>query len=338
MKPAARSRRSLRSSSGRIQAGQLTRSKQHGVGHLLGQLAGEGVLLAGMEGAEQDGPPVGRAELGAVAEAGPRPGPGAGGGPSRRSTRTRRGTGSPAGVQQRQLSWSVGQAVLALPGSGLVRRRRAPDGGADPGVDQPQPVAGCVGGRLVGEPARCMAAKSQSPDRSPVNTRPVRLAPCAAGARPRRTPRRRDRRSRARAGPSTPGRGTPPASRSPPARATPPAAGSGGSATIRSSSSARLILRPARGGETTRSRRPPRRPPGPPPRRCRPGPAPRPPSRSCRPAPSRRRSARRSTMADAGGGEQREAQPWHARTGPAETDTRLRAPGTSRPSRTSQSP
>src|SRR5699024_7918547 len=31
---------------------------------------------------------------------------------------------------------------------------------------------------------RCRAAKIQSPDRSPVNTRPVRFAPCAAGARP----------------------------------------------------------------------------------------------------------------------------------------------------------
>jgi hypothetical protein len=40
---------------------------------------------------------------------------------------------------------------------------------------------------LVGElakPARCMDANSTSPDRSPVNTRPVRLAPWAAGASP----------------------------------------------------------------------------------------------------------------------------------------------------------
>jgi len=38
-------------------------------------------------------------------------------------------------------------------------------------------------------PARCSARYSQSPDRSPVNMRPVRFAPCAAGARP--TTRRR---------------------------------------------------------------------------------------------------------------------------------------------------
>ena len=33
-------------------------------------------------------------------------------------------------------------------------------------------------------PVRCIAANRKSPDRSPVNIRPVRLAPCAAGARP----------------------------------------------------------------------------------------------------------------------------------------------------------
>ena len=40
---------------------------------------------------------------------------------------------------------------------------------------------------LIGElarPARCIAAYNTSPDRSPVKTRPVRLAPLAAGARP----------------------------------------------------------------------------------------------------------------------------------------------------------
>ena len=35
-------------------------------------------------------------------------------------------------------------------------------------------------------PARWSAANRKSPDASPVNTRPVRLPPCAAGARPRR--------------------------------------------------------------------------------------------------------------------------------------------------------
>ena len=57
---------------------------------------------------------------------------------------------------------------------------------------------------LIGElarPARCIAAYSTSPDRSPVKTRPVRLAPFAAGARPTIT-------SRGRAAPQ-PGTGLP---------------------------------------------------------------------------------------------------------------------------------
>ena len=36
----------------------------------------------------------------------------------------------------------------------------------------------------LASPARCRAAYSQSPLRSPVNIRPVRFAPCAAGASP----------------------------------------------------------------------------------------------------------------------------------------------------------
>ena len=38
-------------------------------------------------------------------------------------------------------------------------------------------------GRLH-RPARCIAVKRKSPDRSPVNIRPVRFAPCAPGASP----------------------------------------------------------------------------------------------------------------------------------------------------------
>src|SRR3954466_3862588 len=37
----------------------------------------------------------------------------------------------------------------------------------------------------LAKPARCSAAKRKSPERSPVKMRPVRLPPCAAGARPR---------------------------------------------------------------------------------------------------------------------------------------------------------
>ena len=37
---------------------------------------------------------------------------------------------------------------------------------------------------MFANPAACIARIRKSPDPSPVNTRPVRFAPCAAGARP----------------------------------------------------------------------------------------------------------------------------------------------------------
>ncbi len=51
-----------------------------------------------------------------------------------------------------------------------------------PVSDSPSSIDTDVG--WLASPARCIARNSQSPDRSPVNTRPVRLAPWAAGARP----------------------------------------------------------------------------------------------------------------------------------------------------------
>jgi hypothetical protein len=42
----------------------------------------------------------------------------------------------------------------------------------------------CVEVGWLARPARHKAAKIQSPLRSPVKTRPVRLPPCAAGASP----------------------------------------------------------------------------------------------------------------------------------------------------------
>ena len=51
--------------------------------------------------------------------------------------------------------------------------------------------------------SRYSAGNRKSPDRSPVKTRPVRLPPCAAGARPTISTRAWDRRSRAPAAPST---------------------------------------------------------------------------------------------------------------------------------------
>jgi hypothetical protein len=44
----------------------------------------------------------------------------------------------------------------------------------------------CETGRFA-KPVRWSAAKRKSPERSPVKRRPVRLAPWAAGARPRMT-------------------------------------------------------------------------------------------------------------------------------------------------------
>ena len=83
------------------------------------------------------------------------------------------------------------------------------------------------------KPVRCSDANRKSPDRSPVNTRPVRLPPCAAGARPdEQEPGARVAEARAPAGPSTPRRGTRPASRARPPRATRPAAGTRGTSTI----------------------------------------------------------------------------------------------------------
>ena len=95
------------------------------------------------------------------------------------------------------------------------------------------------------KPVRCNEANRKSPERSPVKTRPVRLPPWAAGARPTISmPGCRDRRIRERAGPSTPRPGTRPASHGPPPPATPPAAGTAG--TRRSPRSARRDLRTAR--------------------------------------------------------------------------------------------
>ncbi len=47
-----------------------------------------------------------------------------------------------------------------------------------------RPSSRCVEVGWLARPTRCSEANSQSPDRSPVKTRPVRLAPWAAGASP----------------------------------------------------------------------------------------------------------------------------------------------------------
>ena len=87
----------------------------------------------------------------------------------------------------------------------LVVRRRASHRRDDVCVQQLQSIVACVDVVRLAKPARCSAAIRKSPEPpvpSPVNTRPVRFAPCAAGARPSRSSRPGDRQSRARAFPS----------------------------------------------------------------------------------------------------------------------------------------
>ena len=92
-------------------------------------------------------------------------------------------------ADQRQLALEPRRAALALLRQRLVGRRRAAHRGGDPAVAQLEPVVAVLRRRLVREAARCSAANRKSPERSPVNTRPVRLAPCAAGASPRTSTR-----------------------------------------------------------------------------------------------------------------------------------------------------
>ena len=220
---------SSRWSHGAVAVGRSARpsqgpADQDGVEHGLGELAGEGVLLAHVVAAEDRAavgqrPPRRRGRTaGGAARRGCRPAPG---------SRSRRATTNTRASQQRQLPVEERAAGVALVGGGLVGRRRAPDRRGDPGAREREPVVDATRSSAGWRsPARCRAAYRKSPERSPVNIRPVRLAPWAAGARPddqQRGPS--GRRSRAPAGPSSPRRGRRPASRWPPAPATPPGGG-----------------------------------------------------------------------------------------------------------------
>ena len=83
--------------------------------------------------------------------------------------------------QRRARATRYGRQRVALVGRGLVGRRGAAHRGGDVGAVSTQAVVAVA---LVGwfaQPGRCRARNSQSPERSPVNTRPVRLPPWAAG-------------------------------------------------------------------------------------------------------------------------------------------------------------
>ena len=95
------------------------------------------------------------------------------------------GRPSPARGEQRQLAREVRQAAVALVDRGLVGGRRAPHRGGDVGAARARsPSSARRTAGWFANPARASRRTAQSPDRSPVNTRPVRLPPCAAGARP----------------------------------------------------------------------------------------------------------------------------------------------------------
>ena len=89
--------------------------------------------------------------------------------------------------EYRELGIEVVGAGSDLLRQRLVVRRRASHRCDDVCVQQLQSIVACVDVVRLAKPARCSAAIRKSPEPpvpSPVNTRPVRFAPCAAGARP----------------------------------------------------------------------------------------------------------------------------------------------------------
>ena len=159
--------------------------------HLPGQPAGEGVLLAGVVAARRSvhvaaAPPPrrGRTSASAAARRAPAATSDAQGavpaeGARARPRRARVGSTSRSSRRSQGAQVSRSAAVGLL--SGGAQRTAATIRASD----QPLPVAGVDGwSAWPARPARCSAAKSQSPDRSPVKIRPVRLPPFAAGASP----------------------------------------------------------------------------------------------------------------------------------------------------------
>ena len=165
-------------------------AREHRVQHRLGEPARERVLLAGVEAADQR--PLPELRLGPVAEPRPRPRhlrpqlgqrqqrPGPGDTTrARRSPAPDRSSRSSLTRYGRQLSRSSvvgrfcggGQRFTAVT---YAPRSRSPS--------SPLTEVG-----WLASPARWIAANSQSPERSPVKIRPVRLPPCAAGASPTTT-------------------------------------------------------------------------------------------------------------------------------------------------------
>src|SRR3954469_10182686 len=128
--------------------GKLARPREHRVEHGFGQLSGEGVLLARVEGAEQ---PASVAQLVFRAVPETRLGPQRQQLAGRVPAELAEADDHPDPVEQLQLLRRVRQAVVALLRQRLVRRRRAADGRADERAVQAQPVAECARDGLVRE-------------------------------------------------------------------------------------------------------------------------------------------------------------------------------------------
>src|SRR3954471_10526497 len=97
--------------------------------------------------------------------------------PRQTTTRTRGSNASSLTAHGRQVSRS---SVVGLLAGGAQRTAASIQASMS---SRPSSRSTDVG--WLAKPARCRAAKRKSPERSPVKMRPVRLPPCAAGARPR---------------------------------------------------------------------------------------------------------------------------------------------------------
>jgi hypothetical protein len=96
-----------------------------------------------------------------------------------RATTTRKESATSA-ISWRIQGWQVSRSSVVGLLSGGAHRTVATI--RAPSSRWPSPECSEVG--CAASPTRCSDANSQSPDESPVNTRPVRLPPLAAGARP----------------------------------------------------------------------------------------------------------------------------------------------------------
>ena len=200
---------------------------QHVLQHRRGEPAGEGVLLADVVAAEQvqrpraprpaRRAPRARNAAGGAAPSSPRrPAPAAA--PASRTRRARR----PPAARGSRASSARSQApqVSRSCRRRLVVRRRAVHGRGDPGAAQRQPVAGVHGRRLVGQP-HGVQRREQHVAGAVAGEHPAgAVRPVRGGREARRSAATRRRgRGRAPGVPSTPDRGTRPASRAPPAPA-----------------------------------------------------------------------------------------------------------------------